>query len=198
MCRLPPCKSVANLSRGPDRGGRGRASPAVTPTARGPRGPVGGRDPDIFVRHAYGMTGGARARAGRHARVGVRVGVGQAGVRGRVCARSPARGLCAGVCARGPCGGVRGGRGRGGVGSTCDVTGRHARVYVRAGVCASEPSPDPRVLLARCLKTRGVTSKIVGRQRSRGRFRYISVGHSAHERKVGPCVAVLRGPSVDR
>lgn len=133
------CKSVANLSRGPDRGGRGRASPAVTPTARGPRGPVGGRDPDIFVRHAVGMTGGT-------------------------CACT-----CAYVCA-----------------------------WARAPTKDGRRTPDPRVLLARCLKTRGVTSKNVGRQRSMGRFRYISVGHSAHERKVGPCVAVLRGPSVDR
>ena len=121
------CKSVANLSRGPDRGGRGRA-----------RGPVGWLSGDARGRHACGMTGGVRAGAGWHARVCVRVGV------------------CAGVRQR------------------------------------------SRVLLARCLKTRGATSKNVGRQRSTGRFRYISVGHSAHERKVGPCVAVLRGPSVDR
>lgn len=186
MGRLPPVQIGGQSLPGARSRGSRAGIAGRHPDGEGAEGAVGGRDPEIFVRHAYGMTGGARARAGRHVRVGVRVGVGQAGTCACAWAR---RGRAWGAWAWG--------RGR---------YLRHdgpARARVRARVRARgrvprPPSPDLRVLLARCLKTRGVTSKIVGRQRSRGRFRYISVGHSAHERKVGPCVAVLRGPSVDR
>ena len=191
------CKSVANLSRGPDRGGRGRAgvarsgAEAPPPRRRGPaRGPIGGDLPDIFGRHACGMPGGARARAGRRARAR-RPG-------GRARARRPGGRARAGVRAW-----------AWGVPATAGV-----RAYVRAWTCA--PATEPRRPILECAaegrpteprspsvagplpQNSGVTSKNVGRQRSTGRFRYISVGHSAHERKVGPCVAVLRGPSVDR
>ena len=156
------CKSVATLSWGPDRGGRSGASP-VTPDGEGRRGGRSGAEAPTF---SCGMPAACLRHAGRSAgaRGPARVRVRRPG--GRTRARA-----WAGV--------------RVGVGGACD--GLHARAYACVrGRVRRQSSPDGRgwrrtaegrpteprspSVAGPLPQNSGVTSKIVGRQRSRGDF----------------------------